>query len=82
MFKGLGVHLSYATKVLIANYIWIYPLLFGGAGPSLTPRRFWSAELAGDFKLVECFSQLTAASAGLVIIVLYLPLLNLIRKLS
>ncbi len=35
MFKGLGVHLSYATKVLIANYIWIYPLFFGGAAASL-----------------------------------------------
>jgi hypothetical protein len=35
MFKGLGVHLSFVTKVLISTYIWIYPLLFGGAGASL-----------------------------------------------
>jgi type II secretory pathway component PulF len=35
MFKGLGVQLSYATKVLISNYTWIYPLLFGGAAASL-----------------------------------------------
>jgi hypothetical protein len=35
MFKGLGVHLPFATKVLISNYIWIYPLLFGGAAASL-----------------------------------------------
>jgi hypothetical protein len=35
VFKGLGVQLSYATKVLISNYTWIYPLLFGGAAASL-----------------------------------------------
>jgi len=35
MFKGLGVHLPFATKVHISNYIWIYPLLFGGAAASL-----------------------------------------------
>jgi hypothetical protein len=35
MFKGLGVHLPFAKKVLISNYIWIYPLLFGGAAASL-----------------------------------------------
>jgi hypothetical protein len=34
MFKGLGVHRSYATKVLIANYTWIYLLFFGGAAAS------------------------------------------------
>jgi len=35
MLKDLGVQLSFATKVLIPNYIWIYPLLVGGAGASL-----------------------------------------------
>jgi hypothetical protein len=35
MLKGLGVRLPFATKFLISNYIWIYPLLFGGAAASL-----------------------------------------------
>jgi hypothetical protein len=75
MFKGLGVHLSYATKVLIANYIWIYPLFFGGAAASLIAIEILVRDTSRRLQIAECFSQLTATSAGLVIIVLYCPCL-------
>jgi len=63
VFKGLGVHLSYATKGLISNYTWIYPLLFGGPAASLIANEIVVRDTSRRLQTARV--QQTAPSAGL-----------------
>jgi hypothetical protein len=82
LFKGLGVELPLATKILLATYVWLYPILFGGAAILLFGKEFIIRETRSRLAATGIVFLFAAASIGLVQYVLYLPPLDLIRKLG
>ena len=82
MFKGLGVELPLATKFLIASYTWLYPLLFGGAAMVLIVKEFVVRDTRRRLAVTGFTFLVLMSSLGLVHYVLYLPLFDLVQKLS
>jgi len=82
LFKGLGVELPLATRFLIATYIWLYPLLFSGAAVLVIAKEFVLRDMRRRLAATAIVFVGAISSVGLVQYVLYLPLLDLVRKLS
>jgi type II secretory pathway component PulF len=82
LFKGLGVELPLTTRLLIATYSWLYPLLFVGAAVLVIAKEFALRDVRSKLAATVIIFVAAVSSAGLVQYVLYLPLLELVKKLS
>ncbi|HEX8836483.1 MAG TPA: hypothetical protein VF748_06085 [Candidatus Acidoferrum sp.] len=82
LFDGLGVAIPFPTRLLIATYWWVYPLIFLGAVILTIFKQFVSL---GELRLR--IANLFLIFAGvvfpvLVVLIVYLPLFVLIWKLK
>ena len=82
LFKGLEVSLPFPTKFLIASYSWLYPLLFGGAAVAVIVQEFLVRDARRRLITTAVVFVGSAASVGMAIICLYLPLFLLTWKLG
>ena len=82
MFAGLGTDLPHPTQVLINHANWIYPVSFGGIVAILIAKEV----VMRDKRLSTMLTFLIAMGAQFLghwmTTVYYLPLFDLIRKLS
>jgi uncharacterized membrane protein len=82
LFKGLGVELPLATKFLIASYSWLYPLFFGAVVILLIAKEFFLHGIRRRLVATGIIFFAVISSLELVHYVLYLPLLDLVQRLS
>jgi len=82
LFKGIGVELPLATRLLIATYSWLFPLLFVGAAVLVIAKEFVLHKMRHRLATTAVVFLAAISSVGLVQYVLYLPLLDLVKKLS
>jgi len=82
LFQGLSVEVPWPTRFLLATYSWLLPVLYLSLGlvaisVQSSKRDFRTKRLA----IVRIFLG-AIVSAGLVIFILYLPLLTIASKLN
>lgn len=81
LFGGLGVELPWPTRFLFATYFWILPLYFAGLAVLLFTKDLWPK----DFHLKRLITVRIFLAAlvmtGVVVFILYLPLLTVASKL-
>jgi hypothetical protein len=82
LFKGLGVQLPFATRVLVTGNGWIAALFVGGAVVLPIATEFLIPALRRRLIVSGSALAVSSVSAGLMVFVLYLPLFELIRKLE
>lgn len=82
MFEGLGAELPTPTRIVVEHGYWIYPLVFGGVAVGLVVKE----RLVTDKRLSTIITCLTAILvqwlAQWFIHLHYLPLFDIIKKLS
>jgi len=81
LFQGLGVELPLPTRFMLATYTWLLPLLFTTLAVFVILKEFAAREVRRRFLLTGRVFLAALIAAGLVIFVLYLPLLTLLAKL-
>src|SRR5882724_2624381 len=82
MFQGLGVELPGATRFLLTTYAWLFPVFFVGAAILVIAKEFVMRDVRGRLAATLVIFVAAASSVGLAVLVLYLPLLELLRKLG
>ena len=82
LFKGLGVELPLPTKILIMNYSWLCPLLFGGVAVALIVKEFIMRGTTRRLVATGILFLVAISLSEALHYVLYLPLLDLIQKLN
>jgi type II secretory pathway component PulF len=82
LFKRLGVELPLTTRFLIANYFWLYPLLFGGLALLAIAKEFWVRGTRRRLSSSGIILLATISSVGVDRFIMYLPLLTLVQKLN
>jgi len=82
MFQGLEVQLPWPTRVLFATYCWLFPVFFVALAVFVIWKEYTTRELGRRFLLSARVFFAALVTAGVVIFVLYLPLLALTSKLG
>jgi hypothetical protein len=82
MFQGLGVELPLSTRLLLATYYWVLPVLFVALAVFVVWKEISLRELR--YRIIVTITVFLAAlgAPGLVMLVLYQPLFTLIKKLG
>jgi hypothetical protein len=81
MFKGLEVELPWPTRFLLHTYYWLVPMFFVALAVSVIWKECSVRELRLKFLLTARVFIAALITLGLVIFVLYLPVLTLASKL-
>ena len=81
MLQGLGVELPLPTRFVLATYVWLLPLLFSALAVFVILKEFLARELRRRFVLTARVFLAALIAVGLVILILYLPVLSLAAKL-
>jgi hypothetical protein len=81
MFEGLGVELPWPTRVLLATYYWLLPIFFVALAVFVVWKEYSTRELRRRFLLTARVFFAALITVGLVVFVLYLPVLTLASKL-
>ena len=82
LFKELGVELPLLTRLLMANYSWLFPVLFVGAVILTIAKEFLTVKRL-PLRVVNLFLGVVGIGfVPLALLALYMPLFDLIRKLS
>jgi hypothetical protein len=82
MFQALEVQLPWPTRVFFANYFWLLPGIFVGLAVFVICKEWSISELRRRFQLTARVVFVALLAVGIVIFVLYLPLLTLAGKLA
>jgi hypothetical protein len=82
MFKGIGVELPWPTRLLLATYYWSLPAFFLILVLLLIGKEFALLENRRKFVFTGEIFLAAVFTPGLVMLILYLPLFVLIRRLS
>jgi hypothetical protein len=82
MFHGLGVQLPWPTRILLATYYWLLPSLFVALAVFVICKEYSIHELRRRFVLTARVFFVALITVGIVIFLLYLPLLTLASKLG
>jgi hypothetical protein len=80
MFQGLGVELPLPTRIMLATHMWLLPLLFTVLAVFVVVKEFTARELRRRFLLTARVFLAVLITVGVVIFILYLPLLTLAAK--
>jgi NADH:ubiquinone oxidoreductase subunit K len=67
---------------LLATYAWLFPVFFVGAAILVIAKEFVMRDVRGRLAATLVIFVTAASSVGLAVLVLYLPLLELLRKLG
>jgi hypothetical protein len=81
LLQGLGVELPLPTRFMLATYVWLLPLLFTALAVFVSLKEFLAGELRRRFLLTARVFLAALIAVGLVVLILYLPLLTLTAKL-
>ena len=82
LFKELSVELPLLTRLLMGNYSWLFPVLFVGAVILTIAKEFLTVKRL-PLRVVNLFLGVVGIGfVPLAILALYMPLFDLIRKLS
>jgi hypothetical protein len=81
MLQGLRVELPLPTRFVLATYVWLLPLLFSALAVFVILKEVLARELRRRFVLTARVFLAALIAVGLVILILYLPLLTLAAKL-
>jgi hypothetical protein len=82
LFSGLNVQPRFGTKFLLANYRWIYPLLFGATALFLLGKEYLVADARNRLATTAIVFVATASSLGLAVYTFYLPIFDLVNNLE
>jgi hypothetical protein len=82
MFHGLEVQLPWPTRILSATYYWLLPSLFVALAVFVICKEYLIHELRRRFVLTARVFFAALITMGIVIFLLYLPLLTLASKLG
>jgi hypothetical protein len=82
LFKGLEVELPLATRFLIVTYSWLYPLFYIGAGVLVIAKEFVLRNMRHRLVTTAVVFLAAISSVEPVQYILYLPMLDLVKKLS
>jgi type II secretory pathway component PulF len=82
LFKGLGVELPLATRFLIATYSWLYPLFYIGTAVLVIAKEFVLRNMRHRLVTTAVVFLAAISSVEPVQYILYLPMLDLVKKLS
>ena len=82
LFTGLGVELPFATRFLMSNYIWFYPLLFGVLAVVIFVKQLRAPDVRRRLKATGIGMLAAIAAAGLIILGMYLPVFTLMYRLA
>jgi hypothetical protein len=82
MFRGMQVELPWPTRFLLATHQWLLPLFFVVLVVFVIGKELAVKENRHRFVLTGEIFLAAALTPGLVLMVLYLPLFGLIRKLG
>jgi type II secretory pathway component PulF len=80
LFQGLEVELPFATKILVTYYMWISALFVGGAVILPIVTEFMIPATRRRLIIRSSAFAASVVFVGLVVFVLYLPVLELARK--
>ena len=81
MFQGIGVELPSLTRLLLATYMWLLPVLFTALAVFAILKEFLARETRRRFLLTTSVFLAAVITVSSVIFILYLPLLTLEAKL-
>jgi hypothetical protein len=81
MFRQLEVELPWPTRLLFATYDWLLPIFFSSLAILVIWKQYSARDLRREFLLTARVFLVGLTTAGLVIFVLYLPMLTLASKL-
>lgn len=82
LFRGLQVDLPWPTSFLLATYHWLLPALYLGLALSAVLIQFSSWDFRAKRLATVRIFLAAIVSMGLIVFVLYLPLLTIASKLS
>jgi hypothetical protein len=82
LFQGLNVELPWPTRFLVATQYWLLPVFYLGLASVAILIQFSDCDFRAKRMAVVRIFLATLVAAGLVLLVLYLPLLTLASKLS
>ena len=82
LFKRLGVEMPLTTRFLIANYFWLYPLLFRGLAFLAIAKEFWVRGTRRRLSSSGIILLAAFSSVGLDRFIMYLPLFAYAQKLN
>jgi hypothetical protein len=82
MFETLGIDAAPATRHLVANYSWIYPLFFGVAGISLIVKDFLIESPRRRLLATAIIFAAILGFSGLAHHILYLSYPDMIHRLN
>jgi hypothetical protein len=82
LFSTLNVQPPFATRFLLANHKWIYPLLVGATALFVLAKEFVVRDPRSRLSTTAIVFVAAASSLGLVIYVLYLPMFHLLNKMG
>jgi type II secretory pathway component PulF len=82
MLRAMQVELPWPTRILLSTHQWLLPLFFVALAAFVIGKEFSVKENGHKFVVTGEVFLAAALTPGLVILVLYLPLFELIRKLS
>jgi hypothetical protein len=82
LFQGLGVKLPPPTRLMMATYMWLLPLLFTALAVLVILKEFLARDTRRRFLLTTSVFLAAVITVGSVIFILYLPVLTLGAKLA
>ena len=82
LFRGLGVELPGVTRFVIATSSWFLPILFVGAAIAVIAKEFMMCDAGSRLATTLVIFVAAGSCVGLVVFAMYLPLLEMVRKLA
>ena len=82
MFNSMGVDLHLSTKIVIASYHFLYPVLFGGAAALVITKQFFVQQKWINLSITLATAFLVGLISNEIVRALYRPIFDLQEKLS
>ncbi len=82
MFESMGIELRLSTKIVIASFRWLYPVLFGVASILVVTKQFFVREKWPNLGITLAVVVVVEIGARGIINALYAPLFDMLEKLN
>jgi hypothetical protein len=82
MFIAMNLNLHDPVLAFVANYRWLYPILFGGAMVLVIAKQFFVRNKIVSLTVTFCITVAVAIMGDAIVKALYHPMFDMIQKLS
>jgi hypothetical protein len=82
MFNSMGVELHLSSKIVIASYHYLYPVLFGGAAAVVIIKQFFVQQKWINLSITLATAFLVGLISNEIVRALYRPIFDLQEKLG